>query len=243
MEHNHFPTKHEHHWTDEDLVEYELEHASTEDRTISDAAARVIASQFHDGQLSALYSFTSTGAIDREAFFSELARTMAGVEDEDVKKHLEALEQYAWTREDKGPQENWSKLWLTPPGEEVSDDRCSACGAHIAEPHSPECPLDRHVPRDDILPVAMEYFGEDVSLPELSARFLGEYPSRAAYVEDVMSEGDSLRALREAPIPEDLRQYITVDYDGIAEAMEIRGDIIVHEKDNGDVYIFNKRAF
>lgn len=50
------------HWSDEQLIDHEIASATSEERSIGDAGARVIASQWHGGASSALYSLTSTGA-------------------------------------------------------------------------------------------------------------------------------------------------------------------------------------
>ncbi len=56
---------------DEELVRGEIGDAALEEREISDAAARVIASWWHSGQGSAFYSFASTGAIDKSRLIVE----------------------------------------------------------------------------------------------------------------------------------------------------------------------------
>jgi hypothetical protein len=103
--------------TDEQLIEQELELAAIEKRTITDAAARVIASQLHGGETSALYSLSSAGAIDEDGLAHELAHLK---NDRDmpveVGRWLEALESYAMHRESTAPVEDWHKLWLGPDG-------------------------------------------------------------------------------------------------------------------------------
>lgn len=128
---------------DNELIHLELLAACAEEREISDATARVIAAQHCGGQASELYRFTSTGRIST-AFFAELDATIAETADEQDREHLVALGRYALEREDAGPQEGWFDLWLQQPPESGwnENDRCSACGEHIADPHALDCPLN-----------------------------------------------------------------------------------------------------
>ena len=52
-------------------LERVLDEAEQTDKTIPHTAARMIASQFHGGQASALYSLASCGAIDLERLHTE----------------------------------------------------------------------------------------------------------------------------------------------------------------------------
>lgn len=75
---------------------------------ITDGQARRIASEWHGGQWSTLYSFTSTGAIDFQPLKDEILFELRDTEDQD---ELKALMRYV---RDKGPrerQEGWYTLW------------------------------------------------------------------------------------------------------------------------------------
>lgn len=139
------PNQHNH-FTDKDLIDYAVEAAHHEDRTLDDAAARVIASQWHGGQRSELYSFVSTGAITRE-LAEEIGHQERLLREGDPRRHqLKLLSEYILSRESHEPIEGWAQLWITPPDQsgwsEKEYDHCPACDAHVSEPHSEECPLN-----------------------------------------------------------------------------------------------------
>lgn len=243
MEHDPFPSKHEHRWSDTDLVDHELEAASEEERDITDAAARVIASQWHGGQASDLYSFVSTGAIS-DGVQIELARAIAEA-DEDDRDRLAALSRYLMNREDTGAVDGWHDLWLQPPDtQQEPNDDCAACGNHWSSPHSPDCPLNVDEPETTPTSAYVELFGDDpATLAEFSQRYFGTFDSLAAYAQQIINAGDMLRALHEAPIPEDLRQYIRFDYAALGEAWQVAGDIVTAETDDGRIYVFSKHTY
>ncbi|MDI9934738.1 hypothetical protein QM806_04615 [Rhodococcus sp. IEGM 1351] len=134
-------------WDDETLIDYEIAASDAQDRPINDAAARMIASQWHNGQASAMYSFVSTGEITPE-FVYELGDTLASIEEPERRQHLRALVDYVYDRDEITAVEGWSRLWLKQPDDQVDDwadhdlDNCPACGSHVAEPHANGCPLD-----------------------------------------------------------------------------------------------------
>ncbi|HEX3783927.1 MAG TPA: antirestriction protein ArdA [Pseudonocardiaceae bacterium] len=70
----------------------------------------------------------------------------------------------------------------------------------------------------------------------------GEYDSTAGYVEYILQETDFYRQLDEAlaGIPEDLRRYVKVDVEGIAE--EWAQGLHVVETSGGKVWVFDGRA-
>ena len=51
--------------------------AQNASREIDDDIARLICSQWHDGQASAMYAFASSGHFDRAALLEELSATIA----------------------------------------------------------------------------------------------------------------------------------------------------------------------
>lgn len=104
---------------DSQKVTAECEAAQAEGREISDACARVIASQWHSGQASAGYSFVSTGAFDHpdilwRELFSDEYRNMS----QDDRLAADMLGTYlldayrAGGNQPRGPVAGWSGLWL-----------------------------------------------------------------------------------------------------------------------------------
>lgn len=78
---------------------------------ISELQAKVIASQWHGGQASALYSFASTGAINDEAIRGELYQTLKDQKpfsQDDLA--LQALTNFIISRGSRGPQSEWPLL-------------------------------------------------------------------------------------------------------------------------------------
>lgn len=63
--------------------------------TIDHTTARIIASRYHGGQASALYSFQSTGRIDLDALQGEMLRNVTEfIADAEAQEELEALALY-----------------------------------------------------------------------------------------------------------------------------------------------------
>lgn len=82
---------------------------------IPDAAARMIASQYHGGQTSALYSLTSAGAIDTDSLRREI--TSFYVDESMTVGDLRKLDHLAFwimAHGNRGPVEGWSELWGQP---------------------------------------------------------------------------------------------------------------------------------
>lgn len=99
--------------SDEELVNRAITEAREADTEIPDTAARVIASQLHGGQFTALYSLASTGFIDEDRLPGELVAIYNDPETEpQVKEWVNWIGTYALNRADKGAVEGWSKLWL-----------------------------------------------------------------------------------------------------------------------------------
>lgn len=94
---------------DWDVIRAELDAAEREARTISDLAARVIATQFHGGQSSALYALSSTGSIS-DGWDSEVRIAITHSDEYQERRALEALAAYCERRRDKCRQPNWSTL-------------------------------------------------------------------------------------------------------------------------------------
>ena len=105
--------------TDEELIDQAIAQAQATESEISDAAARMIASQLHSGQASALYALASSGFIDEDRLARELVINYEEfTKSPQVHEWINTLVSYAVNREDKGPQEDWDKLWL---GREAED--------------------------------------------------------------------------------------------------------------------------
>ncbi len=84
---------------------------------ISDTEARKIASEWHGGQGTALYAFSSTGAIDTAradhdatAEVADLIWAIPAETDERNANELRDLERYVNANGPRGPQEGWGDL-------------------------------------------------------------------------------------------------------------------------------------
>lgn len=100
--------------SDGELIARGIAAAQQEARPIDHATARVIATQLHGGQASALYALSATGALS-ERLAAELDdwrhKDSAEV---DVEPWLRALHEYLQERADPTPVAGWDRLW--PPG-------------------------------------------------------------------------------------------------------------------------------
>lgn len=95
--------------TDAERIAQGIAWAAEKERQINHATARVIASQLHEGQGSALYSFASSGAIDKQRLGPELAGTYIQEDTPDeVKTWIESFGRYLEQYEDREPVEDWS---------------------------------------------------------------------------------------------------------------------------------------
>lgn len=99
--------------TDIRIINASVQEALEKKTIISDAAARMIAAQWHGGQSSALYSFVSTGAVDREELTRELDSNLNDENtNDDGRAWLLTLKAYLEARTDVGPVKGWHKLWI-----------------------------------------------------------------------------------------------------------------------------------
>jgi hypothetical protein len=64
---------------------------------VSDGQARRIASEWHGGMSSALYSFASSGAIDLDRVRDEISRELGQLDAGEVRRELLALDKYVGT--------------------------------------------------------------------------------------------------------------------------------------------------
>lgn len=95
--------------SDEQAVMAELD-ALTGDAVISDACARVIASQWHSGQWSPLYALQSSGAITDGAA-AEVSDAGASTSVPAEQAALRELGRYIDHHGARGPVDGWSSLW------------------------------------------------------------------------------------------------------------------------------------
>lgn len=79
---------------------------------ITDAMARRIAMDWHGGQISALYSFGSTGGIrDLGALRGEISRELQTLDVGKERRPLLALDKYVREAGERPPIPGWSGLW------------------------------------------------------------------------------------------------------------------------------------
>jgi antirestriction protein len=69
--------------------------------------------------------------------------------------------------------------------------------------------------------------------------FLGEYESRDAWAREVLDELNLDGFLRLGSIPEAIRPYLHVDYEGWARDAELGGDVDIEAAPGGGIYIFS----
>jgi hypothetical protein len=82
---------------------------------ISDGQARRIASEWHGGMSSALYSLASSGAIDLDRMRDEISRELWKLDVGEVRRELLALDKYVRTAGARPAQSGWSRLWDDSP--------------------------------------------------------------------------------------------------------------------------------
>lgn len=82
---------------------------------ISDGQARRIASDWHGGMSSALYSLASSGAIDLDRVRDEISRELWKLDVGEVRRELLALDKYVRTAGARPVQSGWSRLWDDSP--------------------------------------------------------------------------------------------------------------------------------
>lgn len=80
-------------------------------KPVDDLQAKVIASAWHSGQSSALYSFSSTGAISEDLEWEITRQLDSGAPFEQGERpELDALRAYVVAQGWREPQPNWSDL-------------------------------------------------------------------------------------------------------------------------------------
>lgn len=130
---------------DEEHINEAILEAAVEQRGISDAAARVIASQLHMGQGSALYALASSGGIQDDALYEIDGAIQDSTLDPLARAWAKELMQYVKSRlerDDVAAVEGWSKLWL----EEKPHDH-----DHLDRPALQEAPLTQEVAAEAVV--------------------------------------------------------------------------------------------
>jgi hypothetical protein len=82
---------------------------------ISDGQARRIASEWHGGMSSALYSLASSGAVDLDRARDEISRELLSLEVGEVRRELLALDKYVRTVGVRTAITGWFRLWDDSP--------------------------------------------------------------------------------------------------------------------------------
>lgn len=82
---------------------------------INDGQARRVASEWHGGMSSALYSLGSSGAIDLDRVRDEISRELWQLDVGEVRRELLALDKYVRTAGARPAQAGWSRLWDDSP--------------------------------------------------------------------------------------------------------------------------------
>lgn len=99
--------------TDAELIDQEIQRVSSEYGPISHQGARVIASQLHDGQRTAMYALASSGAVNKNQLGNEINHVFqAEGTTPQMKKWLGALYEYVEAVGDREPVPGWSGIWL-----------------------------------------------------------------------------------------------------------------------------------
>lgn len=89
-------------------------------QVINDGQARVIASDWHGGQGSSMYSLTSCGAID-DRLHDEIEQAIREASIGQRRLSLLALDRYVRQAGERGPISGWSGLWDDTP---VTVEQC-----------------------------------------------------------------------------------------------------------------------
>ncbi|TCO49652.1 hypothetical protein EV192_11417 [Actinocrispum wychmicini] len=82
---------------------------------ITDGQARRIASGWHGGMSSALYSLASSGAIDLDRVRDEISRELWRLDVGQVRRELLALDKYVRTAGERTAVAEWFRLWDDSP--------------------------------------------------------------------------------------------------------------------------------
>ncbi|MDX8143291.1 hypothetical protein SK854_14275 [Lentzea sp. BCCO 10_0061] len=82
---------------------------------ISDGQARRIASDWHGGMSSALYSLASSGAVDLDRARDEISRELQNLDVGEIRRELLALDKYVRTAGERTAVAEWFRFWDESP--------------------------------------------------------------------------------------------------------------------------------
>lgn len=82
---------------------------------IGDGQARRVASEWHGGMSSALYSLASSGAVDLGRVRDEISRELLKLDVGKVRRELLALDKYVRTAGERTAVAEWFRLWDDSP--------------------------------------------------------------------------------------------------------------------------------
>lgn len=82
---------------------------------ICDGQARRIASEWHGGQSSALYSLASSGAISLDRVRDEISRELMKLDVGEARRELLALDKYTQKTGERAAVAEWFRLWDDSP--------------------------------------------------------------------------------------------------------------------------------
>lgn len=80
--------------------------------------------------------------------------------------------------------------------------------------------------------------GEESMLDQFEDAYLGQYESAEDFARQVLDELNLDGFLRLGGIPESIRPYLHVDYEGWARDAELTGDVHYEETPDGGIYVF-----
>lgn len=81
--------------------------------------------------------------------------------------------------------------------------------------------------------------GDETMLDGFEDSFLGEYESLEAWGREVLDELNLDGFLRMGAIPEAIRPYLHIDYEGWARDAELGGDVYIEQAPGGGIYVFS----
>lgn len=81
--------------------------------------------------------------------------------------------------------------------------------------------------------------GDEAMLAGFEDAFLGEYESLEAWGREVLDELNLDGFLRMGAIPEAIRPYLHIDYEGWARDAELGGDVYIERAPGGGIYVFS----
>lgn len=219
------------------LVADEIRRSLEQIRDINDTAARILASWYHGGQTSPLYSFQSSGAIDADGLIVEMLQIIHDDElDPSVRVHMDALGSYFVHAPDRDERGNRGAVAGWHESTKDWGDRPAADDGEVQDGGDP-------VPDPDVYAAYLEYFGEDEdSERDFPERYLGTFDTPKAYADHLVDELDYQRHIDDMLIDDGMKKYVYFDTEAWAHDLWVEGQIVVLQLDDGRVAIFNNRT-